>query len=110
MTNREAFNIYYRTEIEKSIRSVENLPDIVFMLWQKDNPRGHCGPDFSRALNWFWFTYHGREMGYGIDNVINWFKSDFTEDISIEKQKWTEDDDAVRWTEAITKEYAYCAK
>lgn len=92
MTNREAFNIYYRTQVEKSIQSVENLPDMVFMLWQKDNPNGHCGPAISKELNWFWFTYRGREMGHGIDNIVNWLKSEFTEDIFIEKQKWYQND------------------
>lgn len=110
MTNREAFNIYYRTQVEKSIQSVENLPDMVFMLWQEDNPNGHCGPAISKKLNWFWFTYRGREMGYGIDNVVNWLKSEFTEDIFIEKQKWYQDDGGKSWTEEMIKSYSYCAE
>ena len=105
MTNREAFNIYYRTQVEKSIQSVENLPDMVFMLWQRDNPNSHCGTTISKELNWFWFTYRGREMGHGIDNIVNWLKSEFTEDISIEKQKWSQDDAADSWTDTITNKY-----
>lgn len=110
MTNREAFNIYYRTQVEKSIQSVENLPDMVFMLWQKDNPNGYCGPAISKELNWFWFTYRGREMGHGIDSVVNWLKSEFTEDIFIEKQKWYQDDGGKGWTEEMIKRYSYCAE
>jgi len=110
MTNREAFNIYYRTQVEKSIQAVENLPDMVFMLWQKDNPNGHCGPAISKELNWFWFTYRGREMGHGIDNVVNWLNSEFTEDIFIEKQKWYQDDGGKGWTEGMIKYYSYCAE
>ena len=107
MTNREAFNIYYRTQIERSIIAVESLPDIVFLCWQKDHKETRCGANLSRELNWFWFTYGGRDKGHGIDNVAEWLKFEFMYDIEAEKAKWLDEGGWSDWVNAIMKDYEY---
>ena len=107
MTNREAFNAYCRVQMENSIRSVEKLPDIAFYLWQNKYRDANCGTKIGRDLNWFWFTYGGRDIGRGIDNVIKWFGMEFNYDFDAEAQKWKDEIDgyASEWAKDVMKEF-----
>lgn len=103
MTNREAFNLYFRMQVEKSVQSVEELSDIVLMLWQHDCKEGRAGATVNKELNWFWFTYGGRNVGCGIDNVVRWLGMEFNGDLQAEIQKWSMDDSG--WAKAVEDSY-----
>lgn len=103
MTNREAFNLCLQDGMETSLRAVTDLSDEAFTRWSLANSEARAGVKIARKLNWFWFTYGGKEYGTGAENIIRWLGAEFQGDIEAERQKWRED--SHDWSDEMTRRY-----
>jgi hypothetical protein len=103
MTNREAYGIYLRCQLENGVRAIEDLSDYVFMAWNFRYKDAAVGEDIKGSLLWFWHSYGGKAFGKGIDNVVRWLGAEFSGDIEAEKAKWSKYNED--WAKAITAEF-----
>lgn len=103
MTNRQALNIYLRAQVIDRVKAAEDLSDTVLMMWLFDHKDATAGITIYRELNWFWFTYGGRNFGKGLENIVQWLESDFGKDIEEESETWSQHSDS--WGKAITEKY-----
>ena len=101
MTNREAFGVYLRCQLEIGVQAVEKLSDFVFVAWAFANKEAAIREKINDALTFFWYTQGGRKYGKGVDCVVSWLGAEFDGDIDECRKIWSGSDSS--WAEEITK-------
>ena len=78
MTNREAFNQWFREEIEEQIKYMEKMTDEELVKYTISTPGYHVEKNIGNAISYFKATHAPMPVGPA-DKVIKWFGEEWKE-------------------------------